>query len=82
MLEVRVPKTSLGSLTYEYRDDRMIDISLGNENFFDAEGDEILFELYLEGNQTLPGSLMFDPRGLTITGYVEAAVVKLVLFYY
>ena len=60
----------------------MIDISLGNENFIDAEGDEILFELYLEGNQTLPGSLMFDPRGLTIMGYVEAAVVKLVLFYY
>lgn len=45
-----LPTTGLSQLTYEYRDDRMVDISLGIENFVDAEGDEILFELYQTGN--------------------------------
>lgn len=60
----------------------MIDLDIGLSNFIDEENDEILFEMFEGGTRPLPSTLIFDPKGLKLKGFIEPSVMNLSLFFY
>lgn len=60
----------------------MIDLDIGLSNFIDEENDEILFEIFESSSRPLPSTLIFDPKGLKLKGFIEPSIMNLSLFYY